>query len=314
VVTFEFENVPHDAVAFLAGRRPARPGPAALAVCQDRLAEKRFCAAAGIATAPFAAVAAAGDLDAALAATGLPAVLKTNRLGYDGKGQAPVRSAAEAEAAWHRLGAVDCILEGFVPFERELSVIAARDLAGTVSCYPAVENRHRAHILAETIAPARLDDGTAAAAEAIATTLIRSLDIVGLLAVELFLTGDGRLLVNGLAPRPHNSGHWTMDACAASQFDQFVRAVCGLPLAPIGRHADAVMTNLLGDDIESWLELAADPTAHLHLYGKAEARPGRKMGHVNRLYPLGKGPAMNPPAPPGADRTAPAGGVELTLR
>lgn len=306
VVTYEFENVPHDAVAFLAERVPVRPGPQALAVCQDRIAEKSYVNQRGIGTAPWRPVRRLADLAPALAEIGCPAVLKTARMGYDGKAQAVIRSAGEAEAAWHRIGARDdvhpAILEGFVPFAREVSVIAARGPDGHTVCYPAVENRHRDHILAETVVPAALPPALAARAQEMAAHLAEGLDLVGLLAVEMFhLDGptpagpggdagagaDGLLLVNELAPRPHNSGHWTLDACATDQFEQLVRAVCGLPLGSVARHFDAVMENLIGDDVHRWPELLTDRTARLHLYGKTEARPGRKMGHVTRLRPRG---------------------------
>lgn len=301
VVTYEFENVPHAAVAFLAERVPVRPGPRALAVCQDRIAEKGLVNDQGIATAPWRPVRRRSDLAGALEEIGCPAVLKTARLGYDGKAQAVIRAAGEAEAAWQAIGARDdahpAVLEGFVPFTREVSVIAVRGLDGQVLCYPVAENRHRDHILAETIVPAPLPPVLAAQAQEIATRLAEGLDLVGLLAVEMFhLDGpdhsapgraDGALLVNELAPRPHNSGHWTLDACATDQFEQLVRAVCGLPLGSVARHADAVMENLIGADVERWPDLLADRSARLHLYGKAEARPGRKMGHVTRLRPRG---------------------------
>ncbi len=284
VATLEFENVPIGAVERVARRVPVRPGAAVLATCQDRVAEKRFATGLGIATAPWAPVDDVTGLKAALATLGTPAILKTRREGYDGKGQVAIRDAAEAEAALARIGGRPAILEGFVTFARELSVIAARGTDGTVRCYPAVENRHHNHILAETLAPAPgLAPALAAEAEAIAARLAVALDVVGLLAVELFETADGRLLVNELAPRPHNSGHWTMDACATDQFEQLVRAVCGLPLGAVDRLADCVMTNLIGDDVAGVPALLAEPGARLHLYGKTEARPGRKMGHVNRL-------------------------------
>jgi 5-(carboxyamino)imidazole ribonucleotide synthase len=284
VVTYEFENVPHAAVAHLAAMVPVRPGPQALATCQDRVAEKAFANGLGIGTAPWQAVDDRPGLDAAVAAVGRPAVLKTRREGYDGKGQATIRTPGDLDRAWAAIGGRPAILEGFVDFARELSVIAARGADGTIVCYPAVENRHRDHILAETIAPApSLDAARTAEAETIATRLAEALGIVGLLAVELFETRDGRLLVNELAPRPHNSGHWTMDACATDQFEQLVRAVCGLPLGTVDRHSDCVMTNLIGADVEEVPAILAEPGARLHLYGKAETRPGRKMGHVNRL-------------------------------
>ena len=290
VVTLEFENVPHQAVAFLTERVPTRPGPAVLAVCQDRLAEKTFCRRLGLATAPFASVPDEAALAGALAEIGMPAVLTATREGYDGKGQAMISAGSEAAAAWPAIGAGPAVLEGFVDLAMELSVIVARSAAGAMLCYPPVENRHRNHILAETLVPPDIPPLLAEAAEAIACRLAEAIGLEGLLAVELFLTRDGRLLVNEMAPRPHNSGHWTIDACATSQFEQLVRAVCGLPLGAVDRMADAVMTNLLGSDINAWPALLAEPGVRLHLYGKADARPGRKMGHVTRLYPLGRRP------------------------
>ena len=286
VVTLEFENVPVSALETLAPLVPVRPGPQALAVCQDRLAEKRFANDCDIGTAPYAPVGSLAELTAALAEIGRPAVLKARRLGYDGKSQALIDTDTDPAEAWDRIGRAPAILEGLVTFARELSVIAARSPAGQIACYPAVENRHANHILSETLAPApNLSPDLAARAEALARTLIDRLDLVGLLAVELFETTDGRLLVNELAPRPHNSGHWTLDACATSQFEQLARAVCGLPLGDTRPTAPAVMTNLIGDDVDQWPKILAEPGAQLHLYGKAEARPGRKMGHVTRVGP-----------------------------
>lgn len=289
VITFEFENIPAETVEYLASLAPVRPSTTVLRVCQDRLEEKCFIRSQGIATADYAPVGDRDDLGPAISAVGLPAVLKTTRLGYDGKGQARIQTPGDADAAWRAVGMAPSILETFVPFERELSVIAARGRAGDIVCYPAVENVHEHHILARTIAPAPVAPAVADAATAIARHLIAGLDICGVLAVEMFMTPDGALLVNELAPRPHNSGHWTIDACATSQFEQFVRAITGLPLAPVGRHADAVMTNLLGDDVLRWPALAGLPDAKLHLYGKVEPRPGRKMGHFTRLRPIGTG-------------------------
>ncbi len=290
VVTFEFENIPADAVAYLETLVPVRPTTQALRICQDRLAEKQFVRSVGIATADYAAVPTHESLEAAVSAVGLPAILKTTHLGYDGKGQARIDTAEDCAPAVERIGRAPAILESFVAFDRELSVIAARDVAGNVVAYPAVQNEHANHVLATTTAPAPIDPAVAKAAGDIAVRLADSLAIVGLLSVEMFMTRSGGLLVNELAPRPHNSGHWTIDACATSQFEQFVRAITGLPLAPIGRHADAVMTNLLGDEVLDWPALAADPGAKLHLYGKAEPRPGRKMGHVTSLKPLPQQP------------------------
>ncbi|MDP2125636.1 MAG: 5-(carboxyamino)imidazole ribonucleotide synthase, partial [Parvibaculum sp.] len=271
---------------------PVRPGPQALATAQDRLTEKNFLAAQGIATAPFADVASAADLDAALERIGTPAILKTRRFGYDGKGQAKIGRAEEAAAAWDAIGGAAAILEGFVDFEREISVIVARGADGAVAAYDPVENIHAHHILDRTYAPAALTPALDAAARAIAGKIVAELDYVGVMGVEMFVGRDGRLLVNEIAPRVHNSGHWTMDACAVSQFEQHIRAICGWPLGHPDRHADAVMTNLIGDAAGQWAVLAAEPGAKLHLYGKAQARAGRKMGHVNRLFPLGKRPPV----------------------
>ena len=285
VATFEFENVPYDTVAALVERIPVRPGPKALRVSQDRRVEKRFLRELGTLPAEFIEVADATALAAALERLGRPAVLKTARLGYDGKGQVMIDAAMPAEEAWRRMDAPVGVLERFVDFACEISVIVARRPDGAMSAYVPVENRHRHHILAETVAPARLSREVAARAEEIARALAEALEIVGLLAVEMFVTRDDEVLVNELAPRPHNSGHWTIDACHPSQFEQFVRAICGLPLGSPERHSDAIMTNLLGDDSERWPEILQDPLAKLHLYGKSEARPGRKMGHVTRLLP-----------------------------
>jgi 5-(carboxyamino)imidazole ribonucleotide synthase len=290
VATFEFENVPAATAEFLAARLPLRPGPKSLVIAQDRLREKTFINDIGISTAPFRAAHDRAALDAAVTALGRPAVLKTVRLGYDGKGQVKIEAATDLDMAWSAMGQGDGIIEGFVDFEREISVIVARAVDGKMAAFDAVENRHVNHILDTTIAPAPISDDLAAKAQGIARHIAESLDLVGLLAVEMFVTGDGKVLVNEIAPRPHNSGHWTMDACVTSQFEQFVRAICGLPLGDATRHSDAVMKNLIGDAVEEWPRIVAEPGAKLHLYGKREARPGRKMGHVNRLYPLGSGP------------------------
>jgi 5-(carboxyamino)imidazole ribonucleotide synthase len=284
VITYEFENIPLAPVEALARLKPVRPAPAVLAACQDRILEKRALTAAGIATARYAAIANLADLRQA--ASGLsPGILKTARMGYDGKGQARVAGPAEAEAAFTRFGAVPCVLEAIVDFACEISVIAARDLDGQVATYATVENLHVHHILDETIAPAPVAPAIAAEAQRIARRIAERLDAVGLIAVEMFVTRAGEVLVNELAPRPHNSGHWTIDACAVSQFEQLVRAVAGLPLGSTERHSDARMKNLIGDEVHSWPALAAEPGACLHLYGKGEPRPGRKMGHVTRLAP-----------------------------
>jgi 5-(carboxyamino)imidazole ribonucleotide synthase len=283
VVTIEFENLPVAPLAWLAERLPVHPAPTVLAICQDRLREKGFLACIGVATAAWHAIHAAEDLAAARAALAGPLILKTARSGYDGKGQQTLAPDADPAAAWARLGGAPAIAEARVDFAREVSVITARGQDGVQVSYPAVENRHEAHVLARTIAPAPIAPALAAEAVRLAERIARELELVGLLAVEMFVTADDRLLVNELAPRPHNSGHWTIDACAVSQFELLVRAVCGLPLPDPGRFADAVMDNLLGAAIETWPEVLAEPGARLHLYGKREIRPGRKLGHVTRL-------------------------------
>jgi 5-(carboxyamino)imidazole ribonucleotide synthase len=288
VITFEFENVSAEGLELLASLRPVRPAPAVLRTSQDRIAEKRFLNRAGVPTAPWVAVASLAELEAAVARLGLPAILKTTRLGYDGHGQARLDRPADLAPAFALLQPKPLILEGFVDFACEISVIVARGADGTVRCFDTMENRHRNHILDLTLAPARIPEATAAAAEALARRVADGLDLVGLLALELFVTADGRVLANEIAPRPHNSGHWTIDACPVSQFEMHVRAVAGLPLPPASRHSDAAMKNLVGEeDMALWPEILATPGLIAHLYGKAEARPGRKMGHVTRLFPRG---------------------------
>lgn len=285
VATFEFENVPDATLAAIAEHVPVRPNVDCLHVSQDRAREKAFVNGLGIGTAPWAPVTTAAELAAAGGTTGFPAVLKTARFGYDGKGQVRVADAGALAAAWREIGEADAILEGFVDFEREISVIAARGIAGATAIYVPVDNVHRDHILHTTTAPSTVAAPVAAEAQRIAEKIAVALDLVGLVAVEMFVTRDGGLLVNEIAPRPHNSGHWTQDACAVSQFEQFVRAVCGLPLGDPERHSDAAMTNLIGAEVDDWPALAAERGACLHLYGKTESRPGRKMGHVTRLSP-----------------------------
>ncbi|WP_377809192.1 5-(carboxyamino)imidazole ribonucleotide synthase [Azospirillum sp. A29] len=291
-VTLEWENVPVATAEHLRRFTNLNPGPNVLSVAQDRIAEKSFVNALGIATAPWRAASSAAEVARAVAEVGPRCVLKSTRLGYDGKGQARLNSGSDPAAAWAGIGGgkpgVEGIVEGFVTFACEVSVIVARSGDGAMVAYPAVENRHKDGILDVTVAPAAPDKvsaATAAEADRIARRIAEALDLVGVLAVEMFVTADGAVLVNEMAPRPHNSGHWTMDACATCQFEQLVRAVCGLPLGSVERVADAEMTNLIGDDVLSWPDLLAEPGARLHLYGKAEARPGRKMGHVNRLFP-----------------------------
>ncbi|AWK87109.1 5-(carboxyamino)imidazole ribonucleotide synthase [Azospirillum thermophilum] len=285
VVTLEWENVPVETVAHLRRFVPVHPGGNVLSVAQDRVAEKRFVNGLGIATAPWREAHSAADVAAARDAVGPRCILKSTRLGYDGKGQARLDADTDPAAAWESIRAPAGIVEGFVTFTCEVSVIVARRADGAMTAYPAVENRHKDGILDITLAPARISAGTAAEADGIARRIAEALDLVGVLAVEMFVTPDGHVLVNEMAPRPHNSGHWTMDACHCCQFEQLVRAVCGLPLGSVERVADAEMTNLIGDDVLRWPELLAEPGARLHLYGKASARPGRKMGHVTRLTP-----------------------------
>ena len=282
VVTLEFENVPVTALDRLAELRPVRPSARVLRVTQDRLAEKDFCLGLGCPVTGYARVETVADLQRALAELG-GGVLKTTRLGYDGKGQRRVEADTDLAAARAELRQDVLIHEAWVDFALELSVVTARSPSGAVASYVPVENRHRHHILDVTLAPAAIGPDLASEAVAMAERIAAALELEGLLAVEMFLTRDGRLLVNELAPRPHNSGHWTLDACAVSQFEQQVRAICDLPLGDPTRFADAVMTNLIGDEVERWPELLAEPGARLHLYGKREARPGRKMGHVTRI-------------------------------
>ncbi len=289
-VTYEFENIDLAAVERLADLVPVRPAARALTVAQDRLAEKTFLRDAGIAVAPFAAVDDVAMLAGAAKIAGLPAILKTRRLGYDGKGQAPVGDTADSGAAFSAIGSAPAILEAKVSFSKEVSVIAVRGADGATACYDVAENVHREHILHTSTVPAAIAPETARQARWIAEHIMAALDYVGVIGVEFFVVeADGResLLVNEIAPRVHNSGHWTQDACAVSQFENHIRAVAGWPLGPTRRHNDAVMTNLIGAEADAWAALAADPAMRLHLYGKSESRPGRKMGHVNRLSRAG---------------------------
>lgn len=287
VVTLEFENVAVEALEFLAAHVPVRPGANVLRVTQDRLLEKSFVAEQGVPVTPFFAVETEAQLAQALAATGGRGILKTRRMGYDGRGQRLIDAPGEAAAALAALGQAPggLILERIVPFVCELSVVTARGIDGRMQSYVPVQNEHAHHILKRTLAPAPQDPAILREATALAERVAAALDVVGLLAVEMFLDAEGRILVNELAPRPHNSGHWTMDACTVSQFEQLVRAVAGLPLGDPVRHADASMENLLGEeaDPERLLPLLGLPGTFVHLYGKSAAKPGRKMGHVNRL-------------------------------
>ena len=271
----------------MASLTPTDPGASALRITQDRVDEKSFVMKLGLATPAFSAVDSAQDARAAFEKLGGRAVLKTRRFGYDGKGQAKVASAAEAASAFDSLKCAPCILEHFVDFDFEASVVAARASDGTFAAYDPPENVHEHHILRRSIVPARLTAVQVDAAKDIARKIGAALNYVGVFAVELFVGKDGRLMVNEIAPRVHNSGHWTLDACAVSQFEQHIRAVAGWPLGNPARHSDALMENIIGEEANNWRALAASGGA-LHLYGKSEARPGRKMGHVTRLAPMKK--------------------------
>jgi 5-(carboxyamino)imidazole ribonucleotide synthase len=287
LATFEFENVPAAVVEkLIALGVEAAPGARALAVAQDRVDEKRFLNGCGAPTVAFAPVDSAQDLRLALDQLGAPALLKTRREGYDGKGQTWVESHADVDAAWARIGGVPAILEARADFVRELSVIAARGRDGDVVAYPLSENHHENGVLRRTRAPARVSAAVREHAETLAARILTTLDYVGVMGVELFEFADGRLLVNEIAPRVHNSGHWTLDGCEVDQFEQHIRAIAGWPLGPVTALAQVEMENLLGDEADAWPRLAAEAEARLWLYGKDEARPGRKMGHVNRLRPL----------------------------
>ena len=284
VVTTEFENPPAAALERLAATVAVAPSALAVSIAQDRIAEKAFLVDRGFAVAPYVAITT--DDEVAAAEVDGPSILKSARLGYDGKGQIAVTGPAELAAAWQRLGRVPCVLERRVPLDVEVSALVARTADGRTAVYPVAENAHAGGILDVTVVPARIDAALAAEATAAAVDIAAALEFVGVLAVELFVS-DGRILVNELAPRPHNSGHWTLDAARTSQFEQQVRAVCGLALGPTAPTAPAVaMANLLGDGWRGgepdWSAVLGEPDTHLHLYGKAGARPGRKMGHLTR--------------------------------
>ena len=277
VITYEFENVPEGAVLECEKLRPVRPGVKPIHFAQHRLREKDFLRKLGIGTADYQPIRSAADVTAASA---LPGILKTCTEGYDGKGQARVTDRAELAAAWERLGRRECILEALVAFQCEVSAIVARGLDGETRCFPIGINSHRDGILRTTTVPADLSAETLATAERFGIQLAQGLDLVGLVALEMFVTPEGAVLANEMAPRPHNSGHWTIDACATSQFEQLVRAICGLPLGSVDVLVPSRMENLIGDEANGWPRYLAEPEARLHLYGKGKARPGRKMGHV----------------------------------
>ncbi len=284
VITYEFENVPTAALDLLESLRPIRPNRQALAISQDRLLEKGFLTSLGLTCAPYAAVNSAQEMEAVVASIGTPSILKTTRLGYDGKGQVRLNSAADAAAAWAGQKSAASVLEGFVAFTHEVSVIAARGIDGSIACYDPGENVHRDGILHTTTIPARLTPNQRTDAILLAAKILNALDYVGVMGVELFVTASG-LIVNEIAPRVHNSGHWTQNGCAVDQFEQHIRAVAGLALGDGGRHSDVVMENLIGDDIAQLPSLMKERNTALHMYGKNDARPGRKMGHVNRIVP-----------------------------
>ncbi len=288
VVTYEFENVPAETATFLAARVAVLPDPLVLATTQDRLKEKTFVAGLGIRTAAFADVGEAAALPAAIAKVGRPAILKTRRFGYDGKGHAAIRNGTDPAAAWREVGGQPCILEAFVPFEREVSVVAARAHDGSVECFDVTENEHRDHILKISRVPAALPQAAADDARRIAETIAQKFNYVGVLAVEMFVlrgaAGGAELLVNEIAPRVHNSGHWTLDGASVSQFEQHIRAVAGWPLGKPVRHGRVEMTNLIGSEVEDYRRWLTVPGTAVHLYGKTAVRPGRKMGHVTRVF------------------------------
>jgi 5-(carboxyamino)imidazole ribonucleotide synthase len=289
VITYEFENVPSAAALILAARRPVLPERTILETTQDRLAEKDFVKRLGIGTAEYADVSSAADLHAAIARIGLPAVLKTRRFGYDGKGQAIIREGDEPDKIWEDLGTRSAILEAFIPFEREISVIAARSSEGHVECFDVTENEHRDHILKISRAPADISEALTAQARGIAERIANALNYVGVLAVEMFVVqaeSGPKILVNEIAPRVHNSGHWTVDGATISQFEQHIRAISGWPLGKPVRTSPVTMTNLIGDDINSFEQWLTVPGATVHLYGKGAPRVGRKMGHVTQIGPI----------------------------
>jgi 5-(carboxyamino)imidazole ribonucleotide synthase len=278
VITYEFENVPASAALILGARRPVLPDHKILETTQDRLAEKDFLTRLGV----------AASLRTAIQKIGLPAVLKTRRFGYDGKGQAIIREGDNPDRIWADLGTKSAILEAFIPFEREISVIAARSADGKVECFDVTENEHRDHILKVSRAPAAIPQRLEQEAREVAGKIAGALDYVGVLAVEMFvLESDNgpKILVNEIAPRVHNSGHWTLDGASVSQFEQHIRAIAGWPLGKPLRHGEVTMTNLIGDEVHSYEQWLTVPGATVHLYGKGAARPGRKMGHVTQVTP-----------------------------
>ena len=282
VITFEFENIPTEALDALEKLRPVLPARNALATSQDRITEKDFLKGLRLKTAPYANVETVEDLNAAVVSVGTPSILKTRRFGYDGKGQSRLKSADDAQSAWDELGNTPCVLEGFIDFSHEVSVIGARSQSGEVVCFDPGENVHRDGILHTTTLPAKLTSAQRTDAVILTGQILNALDYVGVMGVELFVTPKG-LIVNEIAPRVHNSGHWTQNGCVVDQFEQHIRAVAGWPLGDGKRHSNVIMTNLIGDDVLDVATLSKDASVGLHLYGKADAKPGRKMGHVNKI-------------------------------
>jgi 5-(carboxyamino)imidazole ribonucleotide synthase len=282
VITYEFENIPTGALDILESIKPIYPNREALGVSQDRITEKEYLNNLGLTTAPYAQVDTLSDLKDATDKVGLPAILKTRRFGYDGKGQARLKSENDIETAYSEMAGAPSVLEGFVTFTREISVIAARGINGEIACYDPGENVHRDGILHTTTIPAEIPAMMAMDAALMAGKILNALDYIGVMGVEMFVTAQG-LIVNEIAPRVHNSGHWTQNGCAVDQFEQHIRAVAGWPLGDGSRYVDVVMENLIGDDMDRIPELSKDPKVSLHLYGKADVKKGRKMGHVNRV-------------------------------
>lgn len=282
LVTYEFENIPTQALDIIEEITPIHPNRRALGTSQDRLTEKTFLRGLGLTVAPFADITDAASLDAAIATVGTPAILKTRRFGYDGKGQFRLGSAQDAAAAFTQICGAPAVLEGFITFTSEISIIAARNPQGDIACYDPGENIHRDGILHTTTVPAAIPVRLRTDAVLLAAKILNALEYVGVMGVELFVTPQG-LIVNEIAPRVHNSGHWTQNGCSVDQFEQHIRAIAGWPLGDGSRHSDVLMENLIGDDVRTVPELAKRPDCAIHLYGKAEVKPGRKMGHVNRI-------------------------------
>lgn len=289
VITFEFENIPYASVQLLAGMKKVHPGWKVLHTAQNRLREKRFATECGVETTHYQAVNSLNSLLEAITLLGTPAILKTTEQGYDGKGQYVIRSLDDAKQLEQIFSAKDqegaFILEAFVDYTKEISVVLARSETGEIACFPPAENRHVGGILDTSIAPANIG-ALASQAISYAHAIAEKLELIGMLAIEFFVTRDNRLLFNEMAPRPHNSGHWTMDGCVTSQFEQCIRAVCGLPLGAVTAHSTIEMKNLIGDDIHHWQDILANPHAKLHIYGKSVPKEGRKMGHINTITPL----------------------------